>query len=56
MPPQQQLIAKGQSVKGDITGSGYVVTRRLGEGQFAEVWEVRQAGGADLRVSEGVSE
>lgn len=48
--PQQPVLIKGQQLKGE-GGTHYAVTRKLGEGQFAEVWEVRQCGaGSDLRV------
>lgn len=47
-----QLLGRGVTVKAE-TGHQYVVTRRLGEGQFAEVWEVKQCTGSDLRVSAG---
>jgi len=46
----QPLLSKGQVVHGDITNTEYQVTRRLGEGQFAEVWEVRQCDSPDLKV------
>lgn len=50
MPPQP-VLTKGQSLRSEA-GHQYTVTRKLGEGQFAEVWEVRQSGaGSDLRVS-----
>lgn len=50
MPPQPVLV-KGQSLRGEA-GQQYTVTRKLGEGQFAEVWEVRQSGaGSDLRFA-----
>jgi hypothetical protein len=35
----------------DDSNRSYRVTRRLGEGQFAEVWEVRLPG-TDLHVSD----
>ena len=47
-----QLLGRGHTVKAE-TGNQYVVTRRLGEGQFAEVWEVKQSTGGDLRVRLG---
>lgn len=51
--PQPLLLSKGVVVKGDGTGAQYQVTRRLGEGQFAECWEVKQCdAGSDLRVSQ----
>lgn len=50
-----QLLGRGHTVKAE-TGNQYVVTRRLGEGQFAEVWEVKQSTGGDLRVSWGCGE
>jgi hypothetical protein len=37
-------------LRGD-SGHQYTLTKKLGEGQFAEVWEGRQSGsGNDLRV------
>lgn len=40
--------------KGDVVGEGesaYIVQRKLGEGQFAEVWEVKQPGSSyDVKV------
>lgn len=41
--------------KGDVVGEGaaqYIVQRKLGEGQFAEVWEVKQVNSSfDVKVS-----
>lgn len=51
--PQQGLVSKGMVLRGD-SGHHYTLTRKLGEGQFAEVWEGRQSGsGNDLRVRGG---
>jgi hypothetical protein len=51
--PQQGLVSKGMVLRGD-SGHHYTLTKKLGEGQFAEVWEGRQSGsGIDLRVRGG---
>lgn len=44
--------------RGDVIDGRYSVLRKLGEGQFAEVWEVRlcqaDTDALDLRVSDGL--